>query len=180
MKSKTILTFISVLLLLLLLTGCGEDQSKAIEESRKEASVTAETTVVLETTGDGDTIEQDSEGNKITKDEKGTILSVEDKDGKPVDVEEYITTHTWGLNDDSSGSSGSAEKSDGSGGENSSGHPNGSGISGDPGGKSSPGKGSGASSDSSSSNRDDTGEDSIPVVIATLPDDKDLEKIPDL
>lgn len=168
------LMFVSLfVMMIMLLSACGEKKSEATADEAKPA----ETTVVLETTSDGGTIEQDSEGNKITKDEKGNILSVEDKDGKPIDVEEYITTHTWVVKDDSSGS---AEKSDGSSGENSSGHSDGSGISADSGGKSSSGSGSGSSSISGSSDRDDTVEESIPVIIATIPDDENLEKLPDL
>ena len=117
----------------------------------------------------------------ITKDEKGNVLSVEDKDGKPVDVERYISTHTWVVNNDSSGTSGGSGKSagsDGSTGSTSSGRSDGSGISGDSGGKSSSGKGSG-SSDSGSSDRKEIIEESIPVVVATIPDEDDMEKLPD-
>lgn len=168
------LMFVSLfVMMIMLLSACGDKKSEATADEAKPV----ETTVVLETTSDGGTIEQDSEGNKITKDEKGNILSVDDKDGKPIDVEEYITTHTWVVNDNSAGS---AEKSDGSSGENSSGHSDDSGLSGDSGGKNSPDKGSGASSDSNLSNRDDAVEESIPVVIATIPDDENLEKLPDL
>ena len=111
----------------------------------------------------------------ITKDEKGNVLSVEDKDGKPVDVERNISTHTRLVNNDSSGTSGDLGKSDGS---ISSGRSDDSGISDDSEGNSSSGKGSG-SSDSGSSDRKEIVEESIPVVVATIPDEDDMEKLPD-
>ena len=111
----------------------------------------------------------------ITKDEKGNVLSVEDKDGKPVDVERYISTHARVVNSDSSGTSGGSRKSAGS---TSSGRSDGSGIFGDSEGNSSSGKGSG-SSDSGSSDRKEIIEESIPVIIETIPDEDDMEKLPD-
>ena len=106
---------------------------------------------------------------------KRNCLSVEDKDGKPVDVERYISTHTRVVNNDSPGTSGGSGKYAGS---NTSSRSDGSGISGDSGGKSSSGKGSG-SSDSGSSDRGENVEESIPVVVATIPDEDDMEKLPD-
>ena len=176
MKSIKMLPILLCVLLIgsILFTACGKKKS----ESTKDEAAPGETTVVLETTSDGGTIEQDAEGNKITKDEKGNVLSVEDKDGKPVDVERYISTHTWVVNNDSSGTSGGSGKSAGSDGSTSSGRSDGSGISGDSGGISSFGKGSG-SSDSGSSDRKEIIEESIPVVVATIPDEDDMEKLPD-
>ena len=176
MKSIKILPILLCVLLIgsILFTACGKQKS----DSTKDEAAPGETTVVLETTGNGGTIEQDAEGNRITKDEKGNVLSVEDKDGKPVDVERYISTHSWVVSDDSSGTSGGSEKSAGSDGSSSSGRSDGSGISGDTGGKSSSGKGSG-SSDSGSSDRKEIIEESIPVIIATIPDEDDMEKLPD-
>lgn len=175
-RSKHLMFFSMFVMIIMLLSACGEKKSEATADEAKPA----ETTVVLETTSDGGTIEQDSEGNKIAKDEKGNILSVEDKYGKPIDVEEYITTHTWGLNDDSTGSSGGSGKASGSGGSGSSDRSDGSGLADGSGGRSSSGSDSGSSSISGSSDRDDTVEESIPVIIATIPDDKNLEKLPDL
>lgn len=174
-KTKILPILLCVLLIVLILfTACGKKKS----ESTKDESVPGETTVVLETTGDGGTIEQDAEGNRITKDEKGNILSVEDKDGKLVDVERYISSHSWVVSDDSSGTSGGSGKSADSDGSSSTGRSDGSGISGDSGGKSSSGKGSG-SSDSGTSDRKEIIEESIPVVVATIPDEDDMEKLPD-
>lgn len=176
MKSIKILPILLCVLLIvsILFTACGKKKSK----STKDEAVPDETTVVLETTGNGGTIEQDAEGNKITKDEKGNVLSVVDKDGKPVDVERYISTHTRVVSDDSSGTSGGSGKSADSDGSSSSGRSDGSGISGDSGGKSSSEKSSG-SSDSGSSDRGENVEESIPVVVATIPDEDDMEKLPD-
>ena len=132
---------VAILMIAALFSACGEKQNAA---SPDEAAIT-ETTVVLETTADGGTIEQDSEGNKITKDENGKVVSVEDKDGNPIDVTEYLTTHTWvELNGDSSGGSNGSDSSDGSGDSN-----------------------------------DDNVEESIPVVIATIPDEDDTVELPD-
>lgn len=169
MKNTKILPILICVLLIgsILFTACGKKKS----ESTKDEATHGETTVVLETTGNGGTIEQDAEGNKITKDEKGNVLSVEDKDGKPVDVERYISTHTWVVNNDSSGTSGGSGKSAGS---NTSSRSDGSGISGDSEGKSSSG-----SSDSGSLDREEIVEESIPVVVATIPDEDDMEKLPD-
>lgn len=177
MKRMKLLPILLCLLMIcsILFTACGKKKS----ESTRDESAPGETTVVLETTSDGGTIEQDSEGNKITKDDKGNVLSVEDKDGKSVDVEWYITIHSWVVNNDSSGSTGGSGKSSGSGGSNSSGQSGASGSTDNSGGKSSSESSSG-SSVSGSSDQDDAVEESIPVIIATFPDDKELEKVPDL
>ena len=143
MKSTKIFSILLCLLIIcsILFTACGEQES----ESTKDESTPDETTVVLETTSDGGTIEQDSEGNKITKDENGKVVSVEDKDGNPVNVTEYLTTHTWV---ESNGGSGGSGGSSGSG--------------------------------SSSVSGDDAVEESIPVIIATIPDEDDMVELPDL
>ena len=162
----------SVLLCLLivcsiLFTACGEKKS----ESTKDESSPDETTVVLETTSDGGTIEQDSEENKITKDKDGKVIYVEDKDGNPIDVTEYLSTHSWvESNDDSSSGSGSSGGGSGSsgGGSDSSG-----------GESDSSGGGSGGSKSSSDLN-DTTIEESIPVVVVTIPDDDDVNNLPEL
>ena len=165
-----------LLLCLILFTACGEKEN----EAAKDESVPDETTVVLETTNDGGTIEKDSEGNKITKDDKGNVVSVEDKDGTPVDVEKYITTHSWIIVSDATVASNSSGKSDDSGSSNLSGKSVDSGSSGGSVQPNASGSGSRSSSDSSSAVHDDVVEESIPVIIATIPDDKDLEKLPDL
>lgn len=85
-----------------LFSACGEKSG----EAPPDVSVITETTVVLETTADGGTIEQDSEGNKITKDKDGKVIAVEDKDGNPIEVTEYLKTHSW-VEGNSGGSGGS-------------------------------------------------------------------------
>ena len=71
---KRIISFmVAILMIAALFSACGEKQNAA---SPDEAAIT-ETTVVLETTADGGTIEQDSEGNKITKDENGKVASMQ-------------------------------------------------------------------------------------------------------
>lgn len=177
MKYKVIIGLVAALIAVsCLISACSGGSDKATPDS---ASV-QETTVIIETTADGGTIEQDPEGNKITKDDKGNILSVEDKDGKTVDVETYIITHSWVVNNSSTGSSGGLGKSSGSGGSSSSGQSEVSGSVDGSGESSSSGSDSGSSSISGSSDRDDTVEESIPVIIATIPDDENLEKLPDL
>lgn len=173
-RSKYMIIISLFVITIMLLSACGEKK----QESAANADKPAETTVVLETRADGGTLEQDAEGNKITKDEKGNVLSVEDKDGKPVDVEEYISTHTWVVNNDSAGNSDGSEKNTGSDGSSSSNHSDSSGSSGDSEGKSSSDKGS-ETSDGGSSDREEIVEESIPVALATVPDEEDMEKIPD-
>ena len=185
MKSVKYLAVLLSLLIVsaILLTACGEKASDAT----KDESAPGETTVVLETTDNGGTIELDSESNKITKDSKGNVISVEDKDGNPINVEEYIETHSWIINtgssggsgiSGSSGSSGGSGLSDGSGSSSGSGLSDGSGSSG--GSASSGGSGSSGSSGSSSDIDEDQVEEDIPVIIATLPDDEDMVELPDL
>lgn len=159
----------------ILFTACGEKEN----ESTKDESAPGETTVVLETTSNGGTIEQDSESNKITKDENGKVVSVEDKNGNSIDVTEYLTTHTWvESNSNSSGGSGSSGSLSSSDRLGSSG---GSSESGSPGGSSgSSSSGSSGGSGSSSVSGDEAVEESIPVIVATIPDDDDLVELPDL
>lgn len=154
-----------------LLSACGEKPSDvAADDASADSAVVKETTVVLETTADGDSIELDSEGNKITKDKNGEIISVVDKNGKTIEVTEYITTHHWIIE---------SNDADSSAGKNS-----GSGTSSE---KSSSQSGSkpaaSSSSGSSSASSDNDGEDvegDIPVIIATIPDDEDMIELPDL
>lgn len=92
MKTKIIaLLIVSALMVAVLLSACGEKPG----EAPPDTSVITETTVVLETTADGGTVEKDSEGNKITKDKDGKVIAVEDKDGNTIEVTEYLKTHSW-------------------------------------------------------------------------------------
>ena len=90
------------------LSACGEDKKEDNKETAatvRKTSAMQETTVVLETTSEGGTVEQDSEGNKITRDNNGEIIAVEDKNGNRIEITEYITTHQWITDSDSPGSS---------------------------------------------------------------------------
>ena len=91
LKKKSLLFLTALLLITALLVACGNGKTISTQDEKKPA----ETTVVLETTSAGGTVELDSEGNKITKDENGKVTAVEDESGKPVDVVQYVTTHTW-------------------------------------------------------------------------------------
>ena len=87
---KRLIILLALMMTALLLVACGEKKTEDTDEEEK----TAETTVVLETTSDGGTVEQDSEGNIVTKGADGKITHVEDKDGNPIDVAEYVKTHS--------------------------------------------------------------------------------------
>ncbi|MBR1731625.1 MAG: hypothetical protein IJ725_04260, partial [Ruminococcus sp.] len=85
---KIIILALSVLIIASLTAGCscgGTDNKKSSATTTSSSSDTvSETTKVIETTPDGGTVEEDSEGNKITKDKNGEIISVTDKDGNEV------------------------------------------------------------------------------------------------
>lgn len=157
-----------VLMMAMLFTACGEDIEKTSSTEGTERP--AETTVVLETTAQGGTVEQDAEGNTITKDSDGTVVSVVDKNGQPIEVAEYITTHSYinGIGSSDNMAEVSDNKSTASGSDTP------------------------KETDTSSSvfspvdetvksgqHSNDT-EETIPVIIATLPDDSELAELPDL
>ena len=76
---------------LLMLTACGDKN----DGSTKDEAKYVETVSVVETTADDGVIVKDKDGNKITVNKESKIISVEDKNGEPVSVEEYLVTHTW-------------------------------------------------------------------------------------
>ena len=88
---RIIALLFATLMIAVLFSACGEKSNDATPD---EAAV-AETTVVLEYIADGGTLEQDPEGNFVTKDADGKVVSVEDKNGNPIDVVEYLETHSW-------------------------------------------------------------------------------------
>ena len=94
MKSfkKSISIMLIALLTVAFFASCEENQA-AKSNSNDNISVSQETTAVTETTPDGGTVEKDSEENVITKDKEGKIVSVEDKDGNVVDIDEYVEAH---------------------------------------------------------------------------------------
>ena len=87
---KAFVMVLSVLMMTLLLAGCGNKNNAATPDSTAaDGSVSSritETAKVLETTSEGGTVEQDKEGNVIEKDKNGEIVSVKDKDGKTQDL----------------------------------------------------------------------------------------------
>lgn len=186
---KIISTFLCLLIVfVLMLAACGEkdeDASGKDVSKSDETTAIAETTAIIETTNDGGTVEKDSEGNKIKKDAEGKVISVEDKDGNPIDVDEYVTTHSW-IESNSVSGNGSSNNSSG----NNSGSTGNSGGSSSKNGSSSSKSGSSSSKDNVSSdagkndsvdNSSEMTEGEIPVVIATIPDNEDdLEVLPDL
>ena len=166
---RMIIAFLAVLILSsCVLSACGGNKTDSTpDQASVDQKVISETTVILETTAEGGTVEQDKEGNKITKDKEGKILSIEDKNGNPVDVKEYLTTHTLAENSvisdgsDNTADSGKSGKSSLSGSEGS--------------------KLSGNNVNSNSSDpKSDQAEGEIPVIIATIPDDENLSELPDL
>ena len=96
MKTRLFIALTAALLIICFaLSACGEDKPAATETptAQQSSDASAETTEVLETTADGGTVERDSEGNRITKDSDGGIVSVEDKSGASVDVNDYVASH---------------------------------------------------------------------------------------
>lgn len=169
--SKLLMLAFSVFLIIALLVACGKNSPEPVSgASELNSSSIQETTVLIETTPDGGTVEQDSEGNIITKDSSGKVTKVEDKNGNAVDVNNYLSDHPWvsapkNSGDTSSKGNGSSGSSDGSGNTGSS------------------------SSDDSGDNSEDDPQDAesgdiegdIPVIRATLPaDDSSLVELPDL
>ena len=162
-KSKHLIIVSMFVMIILLLSACGEKKSEATPDEAK----TAETTAVLETTSDGGTVEQDSEGNIITKNSEGKVTKVEDKNGVSIDVTEYLATHTWVENSASSEGGNNKSESDKADHASSNSSTGSSRISGN-------------EKNDSASSLNNEAENDIPVIIATLPDDEDLSKSPDL
>ena len=114
---KAFIIALSVLMMTLLLAGCGKKETATSDSATPDSSVSSkitETTKVIETTTEGGTVEQDKEGNVIEKDKSGEIVSVKDEDGKIIEITEYITAHTYvveGSGDDDSSDSDSSDSS---------------------------------------------------------------------
>ena len=158
---RIVFCLLAVLILMsCILSACGnKNTGSSPDQASPDQSAISETTVVLETTSEGGTVEKDPEGNKITKDKEGKLTHVEDKTGKTIEVTEYLAAHAWVENPASSGK------------ENA-----GSGNSGSSGGSSDPDK----KGDSKSSvSESDSVEEEIPVVIATVPNEEEMETLPD-
>lgn len=153
MKIRLFAFVIAVIVIASLLAACGE---KDLDNT--DTSIVFETTVVIETTADGGTVERDSDGNIITKNTEGEVVFVEDKNGNSVDVNKYVASHSWILNNDSDniGNRGiTGGQSVGTSNSNS-------------------GESYGNKSDDNSSEIDDEQvEETIPVVVATIPDNDD-------
>ena len=176
MRKKVLIALLaSAILLSVMLSACGDKQKNSSEDSSSgtEAAVT-ETTAVLETTAEGGTGEQDSEGNKITKDKDGIVIAVEDKDGNPIEVTQYVTTHSWV---EQSGNSSNAEAAPSA---NSKTDKNNNGSEDDKKTADSGKKSDNSQSSNASESQEEIVEESIPVIIATMPDEDDLIEIPDL
>ena len=156
MKKWLLILAAAVITLSCILCACGDDKkdAKSEPESKNAAEVTSasdETTVVLETTSEGDTVEKDSDGNKITRDKTGDIVAVEDKNGNPVEVTEYLTTHSWVERKENSQAD--SDKSE------------------------SGQKDNGEKKPSDVQKEDVEGE--IPAIIASVPDDDEMIELPD-
>lgn len=152
MKRFNYLMIIVVFTMMIMsLSACG----KNVSDSTADEGIHNETTAVFGTTSEGGTVEIDSEGNKITKDNDGNVIKVEDKNGNPIDVTEYLITHSWvtGTGADNTGSSDKSNTSDNF--------------------KNNGGK-------YSSDQQDEEVEGDIPVVIATIPDEEDMIELPDI
>lgn len=98
MKKTLLLLLVLMLTAMLLLSACGDDSDADETEQTGTSPVSASsvedvTMVVIEPTPSGGTVVTDSEGNKITRDSDGNITYIEDPNGAPVDVNEYIEEH---------------------------------------------------------------------------------------
>lgn len=166
---RALVIFIAALMMTGVFCACNNN-----EQTKSTATAdSAETTVVLETTAQGGTIEKDSEDNIITKDENGKVVKVEDKNGKTIEVSEYLTTHSWVENSSSSGggSKSSSAADDSKTGSNS----------GDSKTDSSESSEKKSTDEKKDSNKTDEGlEEEIPVVVATITEEQDKLDIPDL
>ena len=112
---KIIVIASAVIMMTLLLAACGNSGKATPDSATPDSAVSStekETTKVIETTSQGGSIEKDKEGNVIEKDKDGTIVSVKDKDGKTIEITEYITTHTYIVDGGSSDTSSAASGSD--------------------------------------------------------------------
>lgn len=100
--NRIIAIAVSFLIAVSIFSGCGSASDNKPAETKSESAVsnssTKETNKVIETTPDGGTVEEDADGNIVTKDKDGKIKSVKDKNGKKVDVGEYIKTHGSSVN----------------------------------------------------------------------------------
>lgn len=172
---------ICLMMLLELFTACGEDKSTASDDKKsgEEATTAVETVAVLETTADGGAIEQDSEGNKIIRDNTGKIIEIKDKEDNPVDITVYLSTHTWIEDPATTGGNSDSSKVDNDSSDNKTQNNDSNGTK------------DSSSKDSEDSEKTDQNvqptsadgeglEESIPVVIATIPDDDDMIELPDL
>lgn len=164
--------FYSILCLLcvivLMFVACGNQENNTTPDE----SVPGETTVITATTSDGGTVEKDSEGNIITKDNNGKVVSVEDKNGKTIDIAEYVTTHSWieSNNTDDNGAYSNLSSNGNSSTDNNGGSTDISSAGGD----------SNSESDNTSATVDENVEDDVPVIIATLPNDEELKNLPEI
>ena len=172
-KRIVFFAIVAVLSLSVLLSSCGEknDDSAKDKNSSSQSSTEAalETTAFLETTGQGGTVEKDSDGNVITKDQNGKVTEVKDKDGKPIEVSEYLITHSWVENPADAADSKSANNQNGS--SSSQNNTKQSDRTGSDSQK------SGVNADAVDTPENDV-EGSIPVVIATMPDKDELDELP--
>ena len=183
-----ILILSAFIVIAMLMTACGENDSdkevdlSATKSSNVEPSTAdRETTAILSTTAEGGTIEQDSDGYKITRDNSGKVVKVEDKNGNPVSVETYLITHTWVENPGSVGGRSDSSTADSNSADGNGNNSDTENNAADGSKNSSKDSASGDDKDTEKSNdnvqpTDANGEpieESIPVIIATLPDDDD-------
>lgn len=83
---------IFILIMAVLFTACGQNKTSSDKPEGAAASV-------VETTSDGGKILKDSDDNVITLDKEGNIVSIKDKNGNFLIVEDYIYTHEWVIDE---------------------------------------------------------------------------------
>ena len=163
---RALVIFIAALTMTCVFCACNNNEQTKSTESTE----IAETTVVIETTAKGGTVEKDPEDNIITKDENGKVIKVVDKNGKTIEVTEYLTTHSWVeyVPAAGSGSTSGSSKSEGAS------------KAADPGSSESSDKKPSETTDKRESEKsEEVTEGEIPVAIATVPDTDDQKVIPD-
>ena len=111
-----------------------------------------DTNLVLETTADGGSVELDNDGNLVTKDKNGDIVSVTDEKGNELDPVQYAEEHNSGYAKSDSDSPDNEKSSKTA---------------------KDPKTSSSTKSDSENSSSSEEVEDEIPSVIAEVPDDED-------
>lgn len=108
MNIKRILAVLAACLILAALTASCDNDNKAEGNTDSKTEAISNINKIIDVTDDGGTIEEDADKNVIEKDANGDVVSVTDKDGNELDVDEYIASHE-GLKKSTSASKSSSD-----------------------------------------------------------------------